>query len=71
MTHAPQATCRVTLEERPARRYECRRYHARLDISFAGHELVIDREHDDDPAAALGAAFEAASQALRPFQRNA
>lgn len=69
--HPKLTACRVSIEERPPHRYECRRYNVRLDLVVAGHELVINREHDDDPAAALGAAFEAAGRALRPFQPDA
>ena len=69
--HPNLTACRVSIEERAPRPYECRRYNVRLDLVVAGHELVINREHDEDPAAALGAAFEAARRALRPFQPNA
>lgn len=69
--HPKLTACRVSIQERPPHRFECRRYNVRLDLVVAGHELVINREHDDDPAAALGAAFEAARRALRPFQPNA
>ena len=56
--------CRVNIEDRPSHLYECRRFNVRLDIAIGGDEIVLNREHDDDPAAALDDAFAAAHRQL-------
>jgi hypothetical protein len=60
--------CKAILQERPPRRYERRRFNVRLEIDYAGRCLVINREHDDDPDAALEQAFEAARWTLEAAQ---
>ncbi|HVL34602.1 MAG TPA: hypothetical protein VM489_02930 [Burkholderiales bacterium] len=66
--HPAVRSCRVTLEERPARRYERRRFNVRLDIALDARALVINRENDEDPAAALRDAFQAARLQLDTLQ---
>jgi hypothetical protein len=56
--------CEALLEDRPPHRYERRRFNVRLEIDCAGRSFVINREHDDDPAAALEQAFDAARRTL-------
>ena len=66
--HPRMTRCRVSVEDRPPHRYECRRFHVRLDIAFAGREIVINREHDDDPDVALREAFDAATRQLEALE---
>jgi hypothetical protein len=66
--HPVVRDCRVTLEDRPARAYERRRFNVRLDLALAGSALVINRENERDPAVALRDAFEAARLQLRARQ---
>ena len=66
--HPAVRECRVNIENRPSRLYECRRFNVRLDIAVDGHEIVVNREHDDDPAAALEDAFAAAHRQLDTLQ---
>lgn len=61
--------CRVTAEDRPPRAFERKRFNVRLELSFAGHDLVINREDDDDPGRALDAAFAAAQRRLGALER--
>jgi ribosome-associated translation inhibitor RaiA len=61
--------CRVTTEDRPPRAFERKRFNARLELSVAGHDLVINREDDDDPQRALDAAFAAAERQLAALER--
>ena len=56
--------CEALLEDRPPHRYERRRFNVRLEIDCAGRSFVINREHDDDPGAALEQAFAAARSSL-------
>jgi hypothetical protein len=40
----PRVTaCRVSVEDRPPRLYERRRFNVRLDIGLAGREIVVNR----------------------------
>jgi hypothetical protein len=68
--HPQVQRCEVTVEDRPPRRYERKRFHVRLDIDWAGRHLVVNREHDDDPACALGEAFSAAQWKLDAAQAS-
>ena len=61
--------CRVTTEDRPPRAFERKRFNVRLELSIAGHDLVINREDDDDLERALDAAFAAAERQLGALQR--
>lgn len=63
------AGCRVTTEDRPPRAFERKRFNVRLEVSIAGHDLVINREDDDDPERALDAAFAAAERQLGALER--
>ena len=56
--------CRITLEDRPPRAFERRRFNARLDVAIGPWMLVFNREHDTDPGAALRAAVSAAAREL-------
>jgi ribosome-associated translation inhibitor RaiA len=60
--------CEVTLQDRAPRRYERKRFNVRVDLDYAGSQLVINREHEADPAAALDEAFEAACWNLQAVQ---
>jgi hypothetical protein len=42
----------------------------RLDLALEGRALVINREHDEDAAAALGAAFDAANRELQALEAS-
>ena len=66
--HPAVRECRVNIADRPSHLYECRRFNVRLDIAIGGHEIVVNREHDDDPAAALDDAFAAAHRQLDTLQ---
>jgi hypothetical protein len=62
--HPCVTACRVSVEDRPPHLYERRRFNVRLDIGLSRHEIVVNREHDEDPGSALLVAFEAANQQL-------
>jgi putative phosphoribosyl transferase len=64
----PGSQCRVTLEDRPPHAYERKRFNVRLDVSRAGRSFVVNREHDDDPSAALREAFQAATRQLEALE---
>ena len=60
----PGTRCRVTVEDRPPRAYERKRFNVRLDVSLDSRAFVVNREHDEDAAVALREAFQAASRQL-------
>lgn len=60
--------CEAILQERLPRPCERKRFNVRLEIDYAGRSLVINREHDDDPNAALEQAFQAARWTLAAAQ---
>ena len=60
----PGLDCRVTLEDRVPHAYERRRFNVRLDVCRDGRSMVLNREHDHDPAIALREAFAAAHRQL-------
>lgn len=65
--HHPGYDCHVTVEEREPHVYERRRFNVRLDVS-GKRTLVVNREHDADPAAALADAFSEASRELAALE---
>jgi hypothetical protein len=66
--HPAVRECRVNIEDRPPHLYECRRYNVRVEFEIGGHQIVINREHEDDPAIALADAFAAAHRQLDTLQ---
>lgn len=62
--HPGVARCEARLEERVPRAYERKRYNVRLELDLPGRHLVVNREHEDDPLAALDDAFAGARLAL-------
>lgn len=62
--------CEVTVEDRPPHNYERRRFNVRLDIDYSGRHLVVNREHENDPAVALAQAFDAAHWQLEAVEAS-
>lgn len=60
----PGARCQVSVAQRPPHLYECRRFNVRVDVVHPRGVFVVNREHDEDPGAALREAFSAAEQQL-------
>ncbi len=54
----------VTIEQGPRGQRNGREYAVRLDVRVPGHEIVVNREHDEDLNAALRDAFDAATRQL-------
>lgn len=67
-SHPRLTRCQVNIEDRPPHRYERKRFNVRLDLALDDRALVINREHDEDAAAALGAAFDAANRELQALE---
>jgi ribosomal subunit interface protein len=57
--------CEVTIEVVGKHRHQGRRYAVHIDLTLAGAEIVISRNHEnEDVAVALRAAFDAAARKL-------
>jgi hypothetical protein len=54
----------ITVENRPPRQFERKRYNVRVDLCVGECELVFNREHEEDAGAALNEAFRAAEHAV-------
>jgi len=51
-------SCRVTIELAHKHQQQGRRFSARIDVTLPGHELTVDRVHDEDVYVALRDAFD-------------
>lgn len=45
-------------------------WRVRIDLAIPGHEIVIDREPNEDPYVAVRRAFEAAARRIRDLQER-
>lgn len=60
--YAGLAGCQVTVEDRPPLDFARKRFNVRLEATVLDHELiVVNRDHDRDPAEAMAQAFAAAA----------
>ena len=50
--------CRVTIELADRHRHQGRTFSVRVDVTIPGHELSVDRVHDEDVYVALREAFD-------------
>lgn len=62
--HPAITSCRVTVEELGRRQQQGRQFNVRIDLHVPGHEIVANRDHDEDVYVALRDAFEAATRLL-------
>jgi len=62
-------SCRVVVEERERHRRQGKQFSVKLDIRVPGHEVIVDRDHDEDVYVALRDAFDAAKRKLEDVAR--
>jgi ribosome-associated translation inhibitor RaiA len=62
--HPQLISCRVVMEQDARRRQQSRPFVVRLDIRVAGAEIVVNRNHSEDPLIAVRHAFDAARRQL-------
>lgn len=60
---------RVTVEQEHKHRHQGRPFAVRLDVTLPGHELTVDRVHDEDVYVALRDAFDAMRRQLEDVVR--
>lgn len=51
-------TCRVSIEQAQKHQHQGRPFAVRVDVTLPGHELVVNRVHDEDVYIALREAFD-------------
>jgi ribosomal subunit interface protein len=62
-------SCRVVVEEESRHKHQGKRFTVRVDLHVPGRELVVDREHDEDPFVAARDAFDALRRQLEDHAR--
>ena len=62
-------SCRVVIEEESRHKQQGRVFTVRADLHVPGHELVVNREHDEDPFVAVRDAFDALRRQLEDQAR--
>lgn len=67
--HPHLSSCRVVVEERHRRHHQGKQFTVSLDMRVPGHELVVNRDHDEDVYVAVRDAFDAASRKLEDLAR--
>lgn len=63
-------SCRVTIELADKHRHQGRTFSVRLDLTVPGHELSVDRVHDEDVHVALRDAFDDMTRRLEDSVRR-
>jgi ribosomal subunit interface protein len=67
--HPHITSCRVVVEERHRHQRQGREFTVSIDARVPGHEVFIDRDHDEDVYVALRDAFDAADRKLEELAR--
>jgi ribosomal subunit interface protein len=69
--HPRITSCRVTVEELAKRQHQGRQFRIHIDVRVPGHqELVVNRDHDEDPYVAVRDAFEAIARQVEDAARE-
>ena len=63
-------SCRVSIEQAHKHRHHGRPFAVRVDVTLPGHELSVDRVHDDDVYIALRDAFDDMKRKLEDVVRR-
>jgi ribosomal subunit interface protein len=62
-------SCRVVVEEESRHKQQGKLFAVRVDLHVPGRELVVNREHDEDPFVAVRDAFDALRRQLEDHAR--
>jgi ribosomal subunit interface protein len=68
--HPRITSCRVVVEERDRHHHQGKQFCVRLDVRVPEHEIVVNRDHDEDVYVALRDAFDAARRQLEDIARK-
>ena len=61
--------CTVAIEEQRRHQQQGRWFNVRVVVRVPEHEVVVNRDHDEDPYVALRDAFDAVNRRLEDFAR--
>lgn len=67
--HPRITSCRVVVEERHRHKQQGREFTVSIDLRLPGHELFVNRDHDEDVYVAVRDAFDAAGRKLEDVAR--
>jgi ribosomal subunit interface protein len=67
--HPHIMSCRVVIEARDRHRHQGKEFTARIDVRVPHHEIVINRDHDEDVFVAVRDAFDAVARRLEDAVR--
>jgi ribosomal subunit interface protein len=67
--HPNVTGCHVVIEEQRRHHQQGRWFNVRLEVHLPGHEIVVNRDHDEDPYVALRDAFDAAARRVEDAAR--
>jgi ribosomal subunit interface protein len=62
--------CHVVVEEQGRHRQQGRSFNVRISVHVPGHELVVNRDHDEDVYVALRDAFASLTRRLEDVARR-
>ncbi|MBS1188852.1 MAG: putative sigma 54 modulation protein/ribosomal protein [Rhodocyclaceae bacterium] len=62
-------SCRVIVEEQRRHQHQGKLFNVRIDLKVPGHELAVNRDHEEDVFVALRGAFDAAKRLLEDTVR--
>lgn len=63
-------SCRVVVDIPHRHNQQGNQFNVRIDMSVPGNEIVVNRDHHEDPYAAVRDAFEAARRQLEDYTRK-
>ena len=67
--HPNVTGCHVVIEEQRRHHQQGRWFNVRLEVHLPGHEIVVNRDHDEDAFVALRDAFDAAARRVEDVAR--
>jgi ribosomal subunit interface protein len=68
--HGGVMRCHVVVEELALHHQQGRRFNVRVEVHVPGHEIAVNRDHDEDPYVAVRDAFDHAAEQLRELARR-
>jgi ribosomal subunit interface protein len=68
--HSGILRCHVVVEELALHHQQGRRFNVRIDVHVSGHEITVNRDHDEDPYVAVRDAFDHVAEQLRELARR-
>ena len=68
--HGGVMRCHVVVEELALHNQQGRRFNVRVEVHVPGHEIAVNRDHDEDPYVAVRDAFDHVAEQLRELARR-